>query len=214
MLLFDHWPKAGGTTIRHYLQQCFDEDRFFSVSEHRPGDMKKDLTELPKHERDRLGCVAAHYARPDLMTENARIVTILREPVSRFVSLYYFSQVTPGMGRLHLDACDMDVVEFVEAYEDHGMVPYFQTMAQLHQYEVVGDQSKMSFFAKGLRAHFSLRAKYTHMRLNENRKKGPDPVGSELRKLQDLCGDDTKLYEAWKAEAGPSLLMVRNCNCG
>jgi hypothetical protein len=95
-VLFEHIPKCGGATVTHYLKsQCVD-NKIFSIR----GDTRKSINNfksLPEEKRYSYDLVLGHgahklikYAHPEVLK-----ATILREPVERIISHYYYVLRTP-----------------------------------------------------------------------------------------------------------------------
>src|SRR5262245_57134001 len=84
-LIFLHLPKTGGTSLHHHFSQAFEPhlicpERFSRL----------DL--LPRQELSQYRYFSGHYtfAQVSLVPEARYIVTVLRDPIERVVSNYYF----------------------------------------------------------------------------------------------------------------------------
>ena len=86
-LVFVHHPKSGGTTLHHILVKAFERDeicpeRFNALQHHSAGELA------------RYRFFSGHFDLPSvrLIPGRKKIVTLLREPVARLISLYYFQR--------------------------------------------------------------------------------------------------------------------------
>lgn len=83
-IIFDHIPKCGGTTFKKILQDTYKE-HYVDIN---------GFNSLPKAPKSPQGewCLAGHYAIGALSQYNTsysyRLLTFLRHPLSRFVSLF------------------------------------------------------------------------------------------------------------------------------
>lgn len=90
-ILFEHIPKTGGVTFRNLLKKVYGSDKIFQINSR---DIKSSLDEfagLSVSQQKKYVAVAGHGA---LMFEhffdNPFRVCILREPVSLFLSQYFY----------------------------------------------------------------------------------------------------------------------------
>jgi hypothetical protein len=91
-VLFDHLPKCGGTTVTRYLRLNYARRVVFQTDGRRPANSVAKFRLLPKAERYRYRLVSGHgahrlldYVHPDTLA-----VTILRDPIQRVISHYYY----------------------------------------------------------------------------------------------------------------------------
>lgn len=97
-LIFLHVPKAAGTTFQAILNRRYSPDQIFSIySLHGKGSME-GLSKLPESERERILLLKGHFpfGIHKYLPNPSRYIAILREPVDRVVSHYYFVLKTPG----------------------------------------------------------------------------------------------------------------------
>jgi len=213
-LLFDHFPKAGGTTIRRYLLRCFHPDDTFNLSPFKLGCSRVDFASLPSHEHRRFKCVLAHGGRAlrTWMPLDTAVITTVREPVSRTISWYFYARGIEQVDEHH-DAVAMDAVEFVRKYNlGTFMLSYFGSLdAMKNDYEIIGDQSRLDVFGAALQERFSLGKRYENAVSNKGQSKTLSPA--QLKEVERLCEPDTRMYEGFRRAAGPSLTLVKGKRC-
>lgn len=85
--VFLHLPKTGGTTMHHLLKKHYPEqsicpERFNGLRNYAAGELAN------------YRMFSGHFDLPsaNLIPGNKKIITMLREPVSRLISLYYFQR--------------------------------------------------------------------------------------------------------------------------
>ena len=97
-LLFIHIPKAGGSTLNSIIQRHYDLDSIFKINGNCPKasiDKFKNLTEA---ERKRIKLVNGHmsFGLHDFLPNASTYITMLRHPVERIISHYYYVLRTPN----------------------------------------------------------------------------------------------------------------------
>jgi len=95
-LLFLHIPKAAGTTLHHVLERRYSRDVSYRIDGFRVGQSLRALRDLPEEERLALRVVHGHmpYGIHRDIPRACTYVTILRDPVERALSHYYFVRRT------------------------------------------------------------------------------------------------------------------------
>lgn len=86
-LVFLHHPKTGGTTLHHILINAFDKDEVCP-------ERFNGLRHYPAGELARYRYFSGHFDLPSvkLIPGRKKVITMLREPVARLISLYYFQR--------------------------------------------------------------------------------------------------------------------------
>jgi hypothetical protein len=107
-----HIPKAAGTSLRAILASQHPEGRSFLVGENAPW-RREDFKGLPEGRRRRFTLLAGHipFWFHDYFPD-AVYVTMLRRPVDRVVSHYYYVLKTPEHYLYHL-AREIGLAEYV-----------------------------------------------------------------------------------------------------
>lgn len=96
-VLFDHLPKCGGTTLNDYLRLHYPRRRIFKTKGKDPFSSVEQFKSFSKKKRYRYDLVQGHLVhhlindvKPDCL-----VVTILRSPVERIISHYYYAKSSP-----------------------------------------------------------------------------------------------------------------------
>ena len=117
-LLFLHIPKAAGTTLHSIIERQFAPEATFTISgSDSPGGIKEFIA-LPPEQREKIRLVKGHmpYGLHKLLSVPATYITMLRDPVDRIISQYYFVLKTPAH-YLHKEVtrARMSLADFVES---------------------------------------------------------------------------------------------------
>jgi len=89
--VFAHLPKTGGTSFQRALRRVIGED---AVS---PSFNASNLSEADAAKLDQYPVISGHISGTDIARyfPDRMILTILRDPLDRCVSWYYFARTTP-----------------------------------------------------------------------------------------------------------------------
>jgi hypothetical protein len=130
-LIFLHIPKTGGTTLNGIIEAQYDPSSIYSLPSH--GDIKRymdDFKLLPVEQRIQLKLLKGHLlfrARLDqYMSQPCRYITLLREPIDRVISTYYYILETPSH-YLHKEIVSEKVDLQVFSERDYPAVNNLQT---------------------------------------------------------------------------------------
>jgi hypothetical protein len=96
-LIFLHTPKTAGTTLNRIIDWQYDPRLIYTVDPHRIRATIGHLHTLPESRRRRLQVVRGHltYGVHEYLPQGATYITMLRDPVTRLLSSYYFIQRRP-----------------------------------------------------------------------------------------------------------------------
>ncbi len=114
-LAFLHLPKTGGTTLHHLLVQHFERDdicpeRFNGLRHYTAGELA------------RYRYFSGHFDLPSvrLIPGRKMVITMLREPVARLISLYYFQ-------RAHkIEVIERNNLELARLANKYSMADFFR----------------------------------------------------------------------------------------
>ena len=91
-LIFLHIPKTAGTTLNRIIEWQYDPRLIFTVDPHRFRATVKRFHTFSEERRRSYQLVRGHlvYGIHELLPQRATYITMLRDPVSRFLSSYQF----------------------------------------------------------------------------------------------------------------------------
>jgi hypothetical protein len=119
-LIFLHLPKTAGSSLTAILEQQYSPERSYSTSfsAHHPDGSLAGFHALPPEQMAKIELLYGHmpYGLHEKLPRPAEYFTLLREPVSRVVSNYFFEGREPSSAiydRVHSGAMD------IEAYLDY-----------------------------------------------------------------------------------------------
>lgn len=91
-VIFLHIPKAAGTTLHRVLERQFPRETIFSID---GANVQKSINEfknLSEKERLKIKCLKGHmpFGLHEYFPQPSTYVTLLRDPIDRIISHYYF----------------------------------------------------------------------------------------------------------------------------
>ncbi|MGJ3230763.1 MAG: sulfotransferase family 2 domain-containing protein [Oceanicaulis sp.] len=234
-VVFHHVPKCGGTSVgralrsRYLLSQAtVTPEESFQAFERYTGRtdreaMLVDVIALRQqmmlyHLLHGVRCVSAHVpyasAMRDVSSLDYRFITILREPVERFISHYFWSHGKLGAhGRIEetleafLDTprarrLGAAYVEFFcgDPMRDdlHAPEAIENAVANLRQFDVVGRLDDLPAFERHLKGALGVRVRIgRENRARDPGRSGRAEIAPELRaRIETLCAPDLAVWRA------------------
>ena len=117
-LIFNHIPKTGGTSLRVILNKVYQPENVFFIKSKDIASSYKELNEVPVIERSHFTVISGHGATLFIpLIEKPYTITIIREPVSLFLSQYYYLKNSPNSNFLN----EVSSFENIEEYLDYAM---------------------------------------------------------------------------------------------
>jgi hypothetical protein len=91
-LIFLHIPKTAGTTLNRIIEWQYSGLSIYTMDPYRIRATAERFKRLPEQRRCRLRVVRGHmfYGIHEFLPQGATYITMLRDPVTRFLSSYYF----------------------------------------------------------------------------------------------------------------------------
>ena len=91
-LIFLHIPKTAGTTLNRIIEWQYNPLSIFTLDPYRIRATAERFKTLSEERRRRIRVVRGHlyYGLHEFLPQGATYITLLREPVARFLSSYYF----------------------------------------------------------------------------------------------------------------------------
>jgi hypothetical protein len=91
-LIFLHIPKTAGTTLNRIIEWQYSPLSIFTMDTHRIRATVERFRTLPEERRRRIKVVRGHllYGIHEYLPQGATYITMLRDPVARFLSSYSF----------------------------------------------------------------------------------------------------------------------------
>ncbi len=96
-IIFLHIPKTAGTTLNRIIEWQYNPLSIFTIDPYGIRATAERLRQLPEERRRRLRMVRGHcyYGLHALLPQGATYLTMLRDPVKRLLSSYFFIQRRP-----------------------------------------------------------------------------------------------------------------------
>lgn len=220
-ILFDHLPKCGGSSLHAYLEKEYPQRKIFSIDGGNPQESAAKFKSLPQAKRYAYDLVKGHIANQLIEFAHPAClkVTILREPVDRIVSHYYYAKSTPehylypkirksGMSLESYASSGISTelrnwytthfsglsIEAAEANPEDAIENAMKVL--LNDYDIVGLLENYSSFAERLRQQAGLRYQYQNEKVNptQGRVSINDVPKSTIRVIEQINHLDVVLY--------------------
>lgn len=229
-IFFAHVPKCGGTSLSHALRVRYPLS-YFKLSEEAASPACRGLSVGDWMAfKSRLLAYHAHLGRHflqghvpvstdyiDAHLSDYNLLTILREPVERVVSHYFFDQ---RLNKMTPEAFLQDPRGFTET---HVLCHFFggldwdhpgdvdeaeaRAIATLSRFDVVGILEEPAAFQQALRDKIGLNLSMPH------RNRGTERAGQTLppeilEKITAMCEADLRIYRHFRSLARSELLTI------
>lgn len=220
-ILFDHLHKCGGSSLNNYLETHYPARKVFSTNGRRPEKSVKEFQNLPQSKRYQYLLIKGHLANQliDYIHPDHLKITLLRNPVDRIVSLYYYAKESPKHNLyLEINQAGMSLEDFATSditievrnrYTTHfaGLSPIDvelhpknalnTAINTIKEYDVIGFLDDFVNFTDSLRLQAELKYKYDNKRINVTKKRAAiDEIPlSVINTIKEINYLDLELYE-------------------
>jgi hypothetical protein len=228
-LIFLHIPKTAGTTLNRIIEWQYNPLSIFTIDPYRIRATAERLKRLPEARRRRLRMVRGHlyYGIHEFLPQGATYITMLREPVARFLSSYYFLQRRP-LHPMHrkVKSEKIGIEDFIRLTPHRqnlqcSLIAGIKSNGKFddHALEIAKDNLVKSFSVVGISERFEeslmLIAKTFDWQIPyyENRKVAktrPKVESSEIEMIKEHNRLDLDLYEFGKSLLEASLAQKRH----
>lgn len=224
-ILFDHLPKCAGSTLDTYLAAHYPQRKIFSTDGFRPLDSVRYFKELSERTRHGYSLVKGHLANEliDYVHPECLKITVLRDPVERIISHYFYVKRTPShylYPAIHRS--DMSLEDYATSSLSCELQNWYTTHFSglsadqaeerpeesitraaevvLLRYDIVGLLDDFMLFIENLRERANLRNEYQDNRVNVTQdrpgiKSIPRPIIEKIEQVNHL---DIALYRKIK----------------
>jgi hypothetical protein len=115
-LIFLHVPKAAGSTLRAVVARQYKDDHIYRITT--DPSVKASIAafrDLPRSKRKKIRCVMGHgpFGLHRDLIGFTEYVTLLRDPVSRIISLYYYARRSGHRHHEVITEKDMSLHDYV-----------------------------------------------------------------------------------------------------
>jgi Galactose-3-O-sulfotransferase len=117
LVVFQHLPKTAGSTLRGIIHRQYGSSRILPLYASSFGE---ELAAIPPSQMDRLRAVMGHFyfGAHTFLSKPCTYITVLRDPVDRVISCYYFARRSP-LDPLYDSVRRMSLKEFAETWVDN-----------------------------------------------------------------------------------------------
>jgi hypothetical protein len=133
IIIFDHLPKCGGTSLSHYLEDNYPYHKTFSINGHSPKLQLGSIAKFKSYSEPKrlsFSLVKGHGADQlfDYCSPDSFKVTVLREPIDRIISHYYYVKRQPSHYLYHdVMSKNMSLFDYVDSGLSIELRNYYTT---------------------------------------------------------------------------------------
>jgi hypothetical protein len=122
VVIFVHLPKCGGTTLNRIIEWEYDPRRIFTIDPSFFRWSYNRLKGLPTERLDRMDVFKGHmpFGLHRRLSAAATYITVLRDPVERAISAYYFA-ATYRLHPRHREVSRMSLEDFIQHTDYHNV---------------------------------------------------------------------------------------------
>lgn len=228
-ILFDHLPKCGGSSLNLYLEAHYPRKKIFSTIGSNPMASVELFKALPQYKRYDYDLVIGHlahellnYVDPEHLT-----ITVLRDPVDRIISHYYYAKRTTGhylYSKIHEE--DLNLEEYATSDLSDELRNWYTTHFSgltisdaesdpeaavakavkflMERYDIIGFLDEFEVFSKILKEQAGFKNEYKNLRVNVSTNRPPiDSISqSTIRKIQAVNYLDIVFYRKIREAIG------------
>ena len=226
-LIFLHIPKAGGSTLHHVLD--WNYDRTYTVNVYK---QISELIALPDEEKRQIQCLKGmvFYGIHKYLPQECTYVTIMREPVERMISHYYY--LFARKRRLGETITETDPVKvlqqlpFYPTYQLRLLLGGDDIESVLHSplppnaVQIARQNIDRDFAVAGVLEHYDEtllmmkrqfgwpRAYYARQNVSEDDRPNGEEINDEfVRLVKEMCAPEVELYRFVRQQT--AALIVR-----
>ena len=223
LIIFMHIPKTGGTTLNHIFTKLYSRNELY---DHVPIEkMEEHFNQLTQQERETIKAISGHhfYGVHEFTDKPYIYFTMLREPVERVISLYYFLKDYPGYYKEKMK--DMSFEEYIEwdpqakngqtlqicGTHLHSEISIEKAKERLNDFEVVGITEMFNESLSLLERRFGWsNIEYEKKNITKSRPKLQDIPEEIIKKIKINNQLDIELYEFVKSNLIKQLSYEEN----
>jgi hypothetical protein len=117
-LIFIHIPKTGGSTLDKIIERQYPPPAIYALDRERVREAVAHFKTVPPQEKSHIRCLTGHipFGLHQYLTQPATYMTMLREPIDRLISHYYFVKRFPKHYLYQqVTSTNMDLAEYISS---------------------------------------------------------------------------------------------------